>query len=115
MLPLSLLNTAQGHPLNVELKSGETYSGHLVNCDNWMNINLKEVICTSADSQRFWRLPEVFIRGNTIKYLGVPDAVIDLVKEEQPKRFNNNDRGRGGGNRGRGNHRGRGGGNQRGR
>ena len=31
----------------VELKNGETYNGHLVNCDNWMNIQLKEVICTS--------------------------------------------------------------------
>lgn len=31
----------------VELKNGETYNGHLVNCDNWMNINLREVICTS--------------------------------------------------------------------
>nr|KAF6401661.1 LSM4-like protein, U6 small nuclear RNA and mRNA degradation associated [Rousettus aegyptiacus] len=31
----------------VELKNGETYNGHLVSCDNWMNINLREVICTS--------------------------------------------------------------------
>ena len=34
----------------VELKNGETYNGHLVNCDNWMNIQLKEVICTSRVS-----------------------------------------------------------------
>ena len=34
----------------VELKNGETYNGHLVNCDNWMNISLKEVICTSRVS-----------------------------------------------------------------
>lgn len=31
----------------VELKSGETYNGHLVQCDTWMNLHLKEVICTS--------------------------------------------------------------------
>jgi small nuclear ribonucleoprotein (snRNP)-like protein len=31
----------------VELKSGETYNGHLVNIDSWMNIHLREVICTS--------------------------------------------------------------------
>lgn len=35
----------------VELKNGETYNGHLVNCDNWMNIQLKEVICTSRVSE----------------------------------------------------------------
>lgn len=74
MLPLSLLKTAQGHPVVsaaiwcmccshawqkrrwthhswclqlVELKNGETYNGHLVLCDTWMNIHLREVICTS--------------------------------------------------------------------
>ncbi|VCW84572.1 unnamed protein product [Gulo gulo] len=50
MLPLSLLKTAQNHPMLVELKNGETYNGHLVSCDNWMNINLREVICTSRVS-----------------------------------------------------------------
>ncbi|KAL0560544.1 hypothetical protein IC582_000949 [Cucumis melo] len=75
MLPLSLLKTAQGHPMLVELKNGETYNGHLVNCDTWMNIHLREVICTSKDGDRFWRMPEFYIRGNTIKYLRVPDEV----------------------------------------
>lgn len=34
----------------MELKNGETYNGHLVSCDTWMNINLREVICTSKVS-----------------------------------------------------------------
>ncbi|KAJ3687776.1 hypothetical protein LUZ61_016940 [Rhynchospora tenuis] len=85
MLPLSLLKTAQGHPMLVELKNGETYNGHLVNCDTWMNIHLREVICTSKDGDRFWRMPECYIRGNTIKYLRVPDEVIDKVQEETSK------------------------------
>ncbi|MQL78476.1 hypothetical protein Taro_010917, partial [Colocasia esculenta] len=84
-LPLSLLKTAQGHPMLVELKNGETYNGHLVNCDTWMNIHLREVICTSKDGDRFWRMPECYIRGNTIKYLRVPDEVIDKVQEETNK------------------------------
>ncbi|KAB5521511.1 hypothetical protein DKX38_025830 [Salix brachista] len=42
MLPLSLLKTAQGHPM---------------------------------DGDRFWRMPKCYIRGNTIKYLRVPDEV----------------------------------------
>ncbi|XP_021678628.2 sm-like protein LSM4 [Hevea brasiliensis] len=86
MLPLSLLKTAQGHPMLVELKNGETYNGHLVNCDTWMNIHLREVICTSKDRDRFWRMPECYIRGNTIKYLRVPDEVIDKVQEETKSR-----------------------------
>ena len=48
MLPLSLLRTAQNHPMLVELKNGETYNGHLVSCDNWMNINLREVSVASV-------------------------------------------------------------------
>ncbi|XP_071951990.1 U6 snRNA-associated Sm-like protein LSm4 [Antedon mediterranea] len=98
MLPLSLLRTAQNHPMLVELKNGETYNGHLVACDNWMNINLREVICTSRDGDRFWRMPECYIRGSTIKYLRIPDEVIDMVKEEVISKG----RGRGGGGRGRG-------------
>lgn len=31
----------------VELKNGETYNGHLVQCDSWMNMHLREVICTA--------------------------------------------------------------------
>ena len=78
MLPLSLLRTAQNHPMLVELKNGETYNGHLVSCDNWMNINLREVICTSRDGDRFWRMSECYVRGSTIKYLRIPDEVIYL-------------------------------------
>ncbi|KAL5983773.1 hypothetical protein ACLOJK_017864 [Asimina triloba] len=90
-LPLSLLKTAQGHPMLVELKNGETYNGHLVNCDTWMNIHLREVICTSKDGDRFWRMPECYIRGNTIKYLRVPDEIGNhlawAVEEEEVGRI----------------------------
>jgi U6 snRNA-associated Sm-like protein LSm4 len=63
-----------------------------------MNINLREVICTAPDGEHFWRLPEVHIRGNAIKYLRVPDEVIDQVKEEKYQR--SGQRGGRGGHRG---------------
>lgn len=88
----------------MELKNGETYNGHLVCCDSWMNINLREVICTSRvsehhiigfphsrlflsciflqDGDKFWRMPECYIRGITIKYIRIPDEVIDMMKED---------------------------------
>ncbi|KAH8287938.1 hypothetical protein KR018_008447, partial [Drosophila ironensis] len=88
-LPLSLLKTAQSHPMLVELKNGETYNGHLVSCDSWMNINLRDVICTSKDGDRFWRMPECYIRGSTIKYLRIPDEVIDMVKEDAQAKSRN--------------------------
>ncbi|XP_046851998.1 U6 snRNA-associated Sm-like protein LSm4 [Xenia sp. Carnegie-2017] len=104
VLPLSLLRAAQNHPMLVELKNGETYNGHLVSCDNWMNINLREVICTARDGDRFWRIPECYVRGSNIKYLRIPDEVIDMVKEDisKAKGRGRPGRGRGGGRGGRG-------------
>lgn len=83
----------------VELKNGETLNGHLINCDTWMNLTLREVVQTSPEGDKFMRLPEVYIRGNNvckledmarrhtdqaqIKYLRVPDEIIDLVKDQQ--------------------------------
>ncbi|KAL8714978.1 MAG: hypothetical protein Q9225_006463 [Loekoesia sp. 1 TL-2023] len=94
MLPLGLLNAAQGHPMLVELKNGETLNGHLINCDTWMNLTLKEVVQTNPEGTAFFRLPEVYVRGNNIKYLRVPDEIIDLVKDQQQNQPSS--RGRGG-------------------
>ncbi|PSS25832.1 hypothetical protein M430DRAFT_134667 [Amorphotheca resinae ATCC 22711] len=119
MLPLGLLTAAQGHPMLVELKNGETLNGHLVTCDTWMNLTLKEVIQTSPEGDKFFRLPEVYVKGNNIKYLRVPDEIIDLVKEQQQAQQGGGYRGRGGAQRGdhggRGGDRGRGGRGGRGR
>ncbi|KAK9457064.1 hypothetical protein V1511DRAFT_486854 [Dipodascopsis uninucleata] len=110
MLPLTLLNTSQGHPMLVELKSGETLNGHLVNCDAWMNLTLKEVVQTNAEGTRFFRLPECYVRGNNIKYLRVPDEVLDIAREKNQQQreesrnnrqgFNRNNRNRQGGQQG---------------
>lgn len=50
----------------VELKNGETLNGHLINCDTWMNLTLKEVVQTSPEGDKFFRLPEVYVRGNNV-------------------------------------------------
>ena len=81
MLPLSLLRAAETQNILVELKNGDTYNGKLVNCDNFMNINLKEIVLTSSDGDSFWKIDECYIRGNTIKYLRVDPEVIDKVDE----------------------------------
>ncbi|KAH7128527.1 hypothetical protein B0J11DRAFT_504995 [Dendryphion nanum] len=115
MLPLGLLTAATGHPMLVELKSGETLNGLLVACDTWMNLTLKEVIQTSSSGEKFMRLPEIYVRGSTIKYLQVPDEIVNIVKEQQVKDHQAGRGGRGGGGQ-RGDHRGdRGGRGMRGR
>ncbi|KAI0300462.1 hypothetical protein B0F90DRAFT_1810361 [Multifurca ochricompacta] len=89
MLPLSLLNAAQNKPmvrtLHNFLQERRNVNGHLVNCDNFMNITLREVYQTNADGDRFWKVKECYIRGSTIKYLRVPDALLDVVKEDQTR------------------------------
>ena len=96
MLPLSLLRAASGRPVLIELKTGDTYNGLLSECDNWMNINLREVIHTSPDGTKFWKLATCFVRGAQIKYMRLEEDIIDKVPESSY-----NDRGRGRG-RGRG-------------
>mmetsp|Transcript_17329 Transcript_17329/g.67394 ORF Transcript_17329/g.67394 Transcript_17329/m.67394 type:complete len:141 (+) Transcript_17329:61-483(+) len=113
MLPLSLLRTAQGEQVLVELKNGHTYNGKLQSCDNWMNIILVDAVCTSRDGEKFWNITECYVRGNTIKYLLLPKEVINRVPDEVPEYKGRDSRGRGGRGRGRGRG-GRGGGSGRG-
>ncbi|GFZ43256.1 Probable U6 snRNA-associated Sm-like protein LSm4 [Saitozyma sp. JCM 24511] len=84
-MPLTLLTAAQGKPMLVELKNGVTFNGHLVECDNFMNVTLREVYQTSADGDRFWKMKEMFIKGNMIKYFRIADAILDQAAEEQEK------------------------------
>lgn len=61
------------------------------------------------EGDKFWRMPECYIRGSTIKYLRIPDEVIDKVKEEvvAKGRGRGDGKGRGGSQRGRGGSRGK--------
>ena len=93
----------------VELKSGETYNGHLMQCDSWMNMHLREVICSSKDGDRFWRMPEAYLRGNTIKFIRMSEETLELAKQNDLRREERRQaagrgrgRGRGPGGRGRG-------------
>ncbi|SPO30829.1 related to U6 snRNA-associated Sm-like protein LSm4 [Ustilago trichophora] len=96
MLPLSLLNAAQNKPMLVELKNGSTFNGHLVACDNFMNLTLREVYETSASGEQFWKQKECYIRGSTIKYCRVADSVIDQVKEHEEQARKQRQQGGGG-------------------
>eukprot|EP00055_Hartaetosiga_balthica_P010826 m.47442 g.47442 ORF g.47442 m.47442 type:complete len:119 (-) comp7332_c0_seq1:1020-1376(-) len=109
MLPLSLLKAAVNHPMLVELKSGETYNGHLSVVDNYMNLILRDVTLTSKDGDKFYKIAECYIRGNNVKYLRLPDEVIDIAIQNEKKARSNKRPKRGGGVAGRGRGRGRGG------
>eukprot|EP01096_Ripella_sp_DP13-Kostka_P004334 TRINITY_DN1651_c0_g1_i1.p1 TRINITY_DN1651_c0_g1~~TRINITY_DN1651_c0_g1_i1.p1 ORF type:complete len:170 (-),score=73.54 TRINITY_DN1651_c0_g1_i1:4-492(-) len=119
MLPLSLLKAGQGHPLLIELKNGQTFNGRLASCDSFMNINLQDVIWTSKDGDRFWKIPSCYIRGSTIKYMCLPSEVIQQVPKESPEgadgSSSSSSSGRGRGGRGGSSYNSRGGGGHSGR
>ncbi|KAL7555183.1 hypothetical protein ACHAWF_018832, partial [Thalassiosira exigua] len=99
-LPLSLLKASTSLPLLVELKSGTTYNGRLASCDAYMNLNLRDVVCTSKDGDRFWKLNECYVRGSSVKYLRLPEEAADRVTEEEGRwqgSGGRGGRGRGGG------------------
>lgn len=48
-----------------------------------MNINLKDVIITSKDGTTFLQVKECHIRGAQIKYLRIPDAILESVLQKQ--------------------------------
>ena len=82
MLPITLLNAAQGLPVMVELKSGETVNGYVLACDMYMNMTLKDVVHTSADGKEFKKLPETYLRGTVIKYVQLPESLLAQIKDE---------------------------------
>lgn len=79
------MRAAKDSALLVELKSGDTYNGRLSSCDAYMNLNLVDVVCTSAAGDRFWKLPACYIRGSAIKYLRLPEPCLDKAIEDEEK------------------------------
>ncbi|CDU18191.1 U6 snRNA-associated Sm-like protein LSm4, putative [Plasmodium yoelii] len=108
VFPLTLLKCSQNQPVMVELKNGETYSGFLVFCDRFMNLHMKNIICTSKDGDKFWKISECYVRGSSVKYIRVQDQAIEnAIEETAEQKSRNAGRGRGG-VRGSGRNRGRG-------
>eukprot|EP01080_Neovahlkampfia_damariscottae_P003214 gene3214-5530_t len=106
MLPLSLLKTSQDQNILIELKTGETFNGTFVNCDNWMNLNLKNIILTSKDGEKFWKMETAYVRGNMIKYIRLPDEMVERHHEEKKDDKKKNFKSGRGGRGARGNSRG---------
>jgi small nuclear ribonucleoprotein D3 len=102
-VPSSLSSRAQ-----IELKTGETYRGTLLESeDNW-NCQLSGITHTGKDG-RVNQLEHAYIRGSKIRFLVIPDMLKNapMFKRIDPKAGGRG--GRGGGGRGAGGRGGRGG------
>ena len=50
-IPVKLLHEGIGHTVTCELKTGEMYRGHLMNCEDNMNAMLEGVTVTGRDGK----------------------------------------------------------------
>lgn len=73
-IPIKLLSEAQGHVVSLELTTGETYRGRLVESEDNMNVQLRDVIVTGVDSKQS-RMDQVFLRGSHIRFFVVPSML----------------------------------------
>ncbi|AET39283.1 mRNA splicing protein SMD3 Ecym_4216 [Eremothecium cymbalariae DBVPG len=71
-IPVKLLNEAQGHTVSLELTTGETYRGKLVESEDNMNCQLRDVTATARNGQ-VTHMDHVFIRGSHVRFFVVPD------------------------------------------
>lgn len=80
---MPVLQCAGGTPVMVELKSGECFNGYVEKADYFMNLKLRDVIHTSADGDKFHKIPECYIRGNNVKYIRVIPNVLEKAIENK--------------------------------
>ncbi|KAJ3109808.1 small nuclear ribonucleoprotein Sm D3 [Phlyctochytrium planicorne] len=73
-IPIKLLHEAMGHIVTLELKSGVIYRGKLLEAEDNMNVQLKEIAVTARDG-RVTHLEQVYVRGSQVRYFIVPDML----------------------------------------
>ena len=74
-VPIKLLHESQGHICSVETKLGVVFRGKLIEVEDNMSLQLKEVSMTGRDG-RVTGLEQVYLRGSQLRYLLVKTAKI---------------------------------------
>lgn len=73
-IPVKLLHEAVGHVVTVELKGGATYRGRIFDAEDNFNISMKDIAVTARDGKQT-HLDSVYIRGNMVRFMVVPDML----------------------------------------
>eukprot|EP00049_Salpingoeca_infusionum_P018132 m.355893 g.355893 ORF g.355893 m.355893 type:complete len:118 (-) comp17374_c0_seq1:342-695(-) len=73
-VPIKLLHEGEGHIVTIELTSGELYRGKLIEAEDNMNSQLRDVMFTGRDGKKS-HLEAVYIRGSKIRYFVLPDML----------------------------------------
>jgi small nuclear ribonucleoprotein (snRNP)-like protein len=85
-VPMLLLHECQGAVVTVELKSGDLYRGEMDDSEDSWNMLLKNVTWTRRDGQTR-DLDAVFIRGERIVFIIVPDMCAATLRSAGRARF----------------------------
>ncbi|ODV98618.1 hypothetical protein PACTADRAFT_48339 [Pachysolen tannophilus NRRL Y-2460] len=91
-IPVKLLYESQGHVVSIELNNGNIYRGKLIDCEDNMNLSLKNIVLTESNGN-ISHLDHCFIRGSMIKFISIPEILKNapmfnknLVKPNAPIR-----------------------------
>jgi small nuclear ribonucleoprotein D3 len=63
-----------GHVITLELKTGVLYRGKLLDAEDNMNVQLKDITVTQRDG-KVSSLDQVYIRGSQVRFFIVPDML----------------------------------------
>lgn len=74
-IPIKLLNEAQGHIVSLELTNGISYRGKLIEAEDNMNVQLKDVVIIGRDGLT-QKASQVYIRGSQIHFFSVPEILV---------------------------------------
>ena len=71
-VPSKLIHEAKNNIITVEVKTGDTYRGFLVDLDDTMNCLIENCVQTTVDGKSI-RIDQIFLRGSQIRFFIVPD------------------------------------------
>lgn len=73
-IPMKLLNESMGHIVTVELNTGQTLRGKLLEMEETGNCSIQGVTSTARDG-RVSHLEQVYVRGSNVRLYIVPDML----------------------------------------
>lgn len=83
---MKLLNECEGHTVTVEMISGDTYRGLLMDAEDNMNMQMQD--CTKTDEAgTVTKMKHVYIRGSKVRFALMPDMLKNapMFKRFDPK------------------------------
>lgn len=75
MYPLTLIRFSNKQNISLELKDGQTVTGHLVKCDVAMNMHLTNVIVSRTDGTEY-SAKCCFLRGLNVRMVKIQPWVM---------------------------------------